>query len=163
MTGIVVKCTKGCKEDLWVGNIIELLKSRASRGFFKCPCGHDGYVEKSFNTQEGEVWAPFLRGAISLGRRGDFYQPFVYLVSHKPDAAIEDECELWFAYYKDMRAAGGRLKLGYGPGGPPVVDAQDLLRLLSQLVAIGVLSLSDVENAVSPAVARAGSPAGEGT
>jgi hypothetical protein len=162
MTGIVVKCTKGCKEDFWVANIIELFKSRDSRGFFKCPCGHDGYVEKSFNTQEGELWAPFLRGAISLGQRGDFYQPFVYLVTYKPDAVIKEDCELWFAYYKDMRPTGGRLKLGYGPGGPPVFDAQDLLSLLSQLVAIEVLSRSDVENALSPAAGRAGWAAMEG-
>lgn len=108
------------------------------------------------------MWAPFLRGAISLGQRGDFYQPFVYLVTYKPGAAIKEDCELWFAYYKDMRPTGGRLKLGYGPGGPPVVDAQDLLSLLSQLVAIEVLSPSDVENALSPAAGRAGWAAMEG-
>jgi hypothetical protein len=67
----------------------------------------------------------------------------VYLVSYDPDGPVND---LWFAYYKDMRPAGGRLKLGYGPGGPPVLGSQDLLTLLGRLIRIGVLSPSDVEN-----------------
>jgi hypothetical protein len=44
-----------------------------------------------------------------LAGPGETYQPFVYLVSDKPDGKIED---LWFVYYKDTRADGGRLKLG---------------------------------------------------
>ncbi len=105
-------------------------------------CGHSGYVEKSFRLQEqGETWEPFLRGAISLGIPTDTYQPFVYLVSNSPDGPIND---LWFAYYKDTRPMGGRLKLGYGPGGPPVLGSEDLLTLLVHLISIGVLSRESV-------------------
>jgi hypothetical protein len=31
----------------------------------------------------GEVWEPFLRGAIPLGESGDTYQPFVFLISYR--------------------------------------------------------------------------------
>jgi len=141
-----VKCTKHCKDSShWVGNILELLESaRDEQGvFFKAACGHPGYVEKHFQLQEkGETWEPFLRGAISLGQPKDTYQPFVYLVSYKPDGPIND---LWFAYYKDTRPTGGRLKLGYGPGGPPVIGTNDFLVLLGRLIAIGAISRADVE------------------
>ena len=143
-----VKCTKNCKDStsLWAGNIVELLGGRDEQGYFKAACGHPGYVERSFALQEeGETWEPFLRGAVSLGAPKDTYQPFVYLVSDSPDGPIN---ALWFSYYKDMRPAGGRLKLGYGPGGPPVLGLQSLLTLLHRLIAIGVLSRSDVEKAL---------------
>ena len=38
--------------------------------------------------------------------------------------------DVWFAYYKDMRKQGGRLKMGYGPGGPPVFSAEEVLDLV---------------------------------
>jgi len=139
-----IKCPKHCKDSsFWAGNIVDLLKARDEQGYFKAGCGHLGFVEKSFALQEtGETWEPFLRGAISLGASKDIYQPFVYLVSYEPDGPIND---LWFAYYKDTRATGGRLKVGYGPGGPPVLGSQDLLTLLRRLIAIGVLSRAEVE------------------
>ena len=93
---------------------------------------------------------PFLRGAISLGAPKDTYQSFVYLVSYEPDGPIND---LWFAYYKDIRATGGRLKVGYGRGGPPVLGTQQLLALLHRLIAIGVLSRANVEKVLAKAVA----------
>jgi hypothetical protein len=95
-----------------------------------------------------ETWKPFLRGAITLGVRHDTYQPFVYLVSYKPDGAITD---LWFSYYKDMRPTGGRLKMGYRPGGPPVLGSQDLLILLQRLIAIGALSRADLKKVLDKA------------
>ena len=139
-----VKCTKRCKDSsLRASNILELLDARDEKGYFKATCGHLGYVEKSFSLQEaGETWEPFLRGAVSLGKPKDAYQPFVYLVSYEPDGPVND---LWFAYYKDTRSTGGRLKVGYGPGGPPVLGSQDLLILLHRLIALGVLTRADVE------------------
>jgi hypothetical protein len=142
-----VKCTKHCKESsFWAGNIVDLLNARDDQGYFKAACGHPGYVERSFSLQEhGETWEPFLRGAISLHPPTDSYQPFVYMVSYKSSGPIND---LWFSYYKDMRAVGGRLKLGHGPGGPPVLGIPDLLTLLHRLISIGALSVADVEKAL---------------
>ncbi len=119
---------------MWVKNIVELLEHRDEQGLFKCVCGHNGYIEKSFDLQEkDEHWEPFLRGAISLGQSGETYQPFVYLVSDKPEGKIDD---LWFAYYKDTRADGGRLKLGYGPGGPPVLSTNQVRVLMKKVEEI---------------------------
>lgn len=75
--------------------------------------------KKAFDLQEpGDTWEPYLRGAIRLGDPDDTYQPFVFMVSYEPDGTVND---IWFSYYKDLRETGGRLKLGYGPGGPPVL------------------------------------------
>jgi len=142
-----VKCLKGCLEISWPGNIIELLESRDKRGFFKCACGHHGYIEKRFALQEkGETWEPYLRGAVVLGDQDHTYQPFVYLVSYSPDGPIND---FWFAYYKDTRESGGRLKLGYGPGGPPVLSGDQLLSLLKELITIGAINRSHVQKLVA--------------
>jgi len=148
--GWSIKCSDAtCKANTYAGNIVDLVSSHCNKdGWFLCKCGKPGYVEKSFTLQEGdgEKWEPFLRGIVKLGRRGDIYQPFVFLVSDKPTGLAND---MWFSYYKDMRhKKGGRLKLGYGPGGPPVLGKRDLLRLLHHLVDIGCVSAKNVLAAI---------------
>jgi hypothetical protein len=139
-----IKCTKGCADKVWVGNILDQLSHRGDHNLFKCSCGHDGYIEKSFALQEkGDEWKPFLRGAISLGETGDIYQPFVYVVSDEPDSEIT---ALWFSYYKDTRASGGRLKLGYGPGGPPVLSTNQVRSLLKSVEQLGVPVKDDAQS-----------------
>src|SRR5215469_6887025 len=140
-----IKCTLQCSADeTWAGNIVELLNRRDKDGYFKSACGHVGYVERSFALQEeGETWEPYLRGAISLGPPDDVYQPFVYLVSYNSDGPVND---LWFAYYKDTRPAGGRLKVGYGPGGPPVLSKQQLISLVAKLLDLGILSREELQS-----------------
>jgi hypothetical protein len=86
-----------------------------------------------------------LRGLIPLGESGDTYQPFVFLVSYEPSGKVTD---IWFSYYKDLRSSGGRLKLGYGPGGPPVLCKVKFLRLLSQLVGTRCLTKQEILRAV---------------
>jgi hypothetical protein len=133
----LIKCVDStCASETWTPNIVDLLdRHRDSAGWFLCSCGKQGYVEKSFSLQEpGEVWEPFLRGAIRLGQTGDTYQPFVFLVASKPDGPVD---AIWFSYYKDLRP-NGRLKLGYGPGGPPVLKTHDvgtLVQTLSRLAS----------------------------
>ena len=118
--GYLIMCPKGCC-SFWAEDVSELLEHRDERSLFMCPCGHNGYVEKSFNPHEKD---DFLRGAISLGQAGETYQPFVFFVSGKPDGEIDD---LWFAYYyKDSRADGGRLKVGYGTGRPPILSTNQV-------------------------------------
>lgn len=116
--GWLIKCADSkCGCETWAENIVELISGhRGKDGLFNSQCGKPGYIEKSFSLQEeGETWEPYLRGLVTLGRAGETYQPFVFLVSYDPDGPISD---VWFSYYKDLRATGGRLKLGYGPGGP---------------------------------------------
>jgi len=136
----LIKCSdsKCLKKETWAANIVDLINDhRDENGWFVCSCGRKGYVEKSFPLQErGEVWEPFLKGIITLGDEGDTYQPFVFKVSSKrntyPDA-------LWFSYYKDLRAHGGTLKLGYGPGGPPVLHKDTVLLLIKQLIKLDII------------------------
>lgn len=124
-----------CGERTRPADTVDLIKYyRDQDGWFRCCCGRRGYIKKSFTTQEGPVWAPFLKGAIELGDADDTYQPFVFLVGDQPD---EHADQVWFSYYKDMRPWGGRLKLGHGPGGPPVLATRTVGDLLEQLVRLG--------------------------
>ncbi len=119
-----------------------------------------GYIRKSFKLQEeGETWEPILRGVVKLGEIGDTYQPFVFLASYakdeeegKPPTPILDLpiTDLWFSYYKDLRGhqradgSPGRLKMGYGPGGPPVIGIPQLLELLQHVLRLKMVNHSDV-------------------
>jgi len=146
--GWEIKCNDtSCGKVTWAANIVDLISNhRDGNGWFLCQCGKFGYIEKSFKLQEpGEVWEPYLRGIITLGASEDSYQPFVFLVSYAPDGDTND---LWFSYYKDLRASGGRLKLGYGPGGPPVLGTSGMLQLLSHLVEVGCVTREEIADAV---------------
>jgi len=112
-------------------------------GWVLCGCGARGYIEKYFQLQEsGETSGPYLRGIILPVSPDQMHQPFVFLVSHEPDGPADD---VWFSYYKDLRPAGGRLKLGYGPGGPPVLGKEDVLRLVKHLLEIGCITREEYE------------------
>ena len=145
--GWLIKCNSKCGKETWAGNIDELIKNhRDSNGWFLCQCGKHGHIEKSFDLQEpGETWEPFLRGIIPLGSENDTYQPFVFLVSYEPDGPVND---IWFSYYKDTRSTGGRLKLGYGPGGPPVLGKEQVLQMMRQMKFIGCLTQEEIDKAL---------------
>jgi hypothetical protein len=136
-----------CERETSVANIVDLISSCIDkRGRFVCVCGVDAHIRKYFELQErGESRKPFLRGVIQLGHRGDTYQPFVFLVTDTPSECVDD---LWFSYYKDLRPSG-RLKLGHGPGGPPVLHTTDILRLLHQLKRLCRLSAREIADALT--------------
>lgn len=139
-----IKCIEtNCGAQTWARNIVELIGDhRDAEGWFLCKCGKYGYVEKSFPLQEaGEFWEPFLKGVISLGKPGEIYQPFVFLVADNPSGPVDS---VWFSYYKDMRASGGRLKLGYGPGGPPVLGMRQVADVVGKLVDLRCLTPHDL-------------------
>ena len=140
--GWSIKCRdKDCGEETWARNIVELIEDHCDdMGWIRCAaCNNAGYIKKSFDLQEpGEVWEPHLRGVIRLSDEpNDTYQPFVFLVSGTPN---EQPSAVWFSYYKDTRTlAGGRLKLGYGPGGPPVLEASKVVELVDKLEERGLI------------------------
>jgi hypothetical protein len=145
--GWLIKCSSKCGKETWAGNIDELIKNhRDNDGWFLCQCGKRGYIGKSFDLQEpGETWEPFLRGIITLGSDDEIYQPFVFLVSYKPDDPVDS---IWFSYYKDTRPTAGRLKLGYGPGGPPVLGKEQVLQMMRQMKSMGCLSQEEIDKAL---------------
>ncbi len=130
-----IRCSSSRCGKKFRADIVEIIKSHLDQGtgrFLCSSCGREGFVEKNFRTQEGgNPWRPYLRGIVSLGKADEIYQPLVFLVSYEPRGKITD---LWFSYYKDLRESGGRLKFGYGPGGPPVLGKANFLDLLTQLV-----------------------------
>lgn len=147
--GWTIKCHDDkCNQETWATNIVDLIQNhRDESGWFLCSsCNGHGYIKKSFSLQEhGQTWNPFLRGIITLGVPGDTYQPFVFIVSNTPE---EDPDDFWFSYYKDTRKQeGGRLKLGYGPGGPPVLSTEQIIQLMktmSNLELIEANTLKDI-------------------
>ena len=134
--GWTVHCTE-CELQSYASNIVELLDSHTDKnGWFVCPSGHQGFVEKTFSLQEeGETWDPYLRGALRLSKKDNTYQPFVFFVSYEPAGEIT---AIWFSYYKDLRQYGGRLKMGYGPGGPPVLSTEQVLFLVKEMKSLGL-------------------------
>lgn len=146
--GWLIKCNSQCGKGTWAGNIDILIKSHRDKdGWFLCQCGQRGYIEKVFDLQEeGETWEPFLRGIIPLGIEKATYQPFVFLVSDEPNGPVNS---VWFSYFKDTRPDGGRLKLGYGPGGPPVLNKEQILQMLRQMKSIGCLTQNEIDKGLA--------------
>ena len=148
-----IKCSDGeCASETWTQNIDDLKRNHCdAQGWFLCgTCGGQGYIPKQYDLQEeGEPWKPYLKGIIQPhGYDGD-YQPFAFLVSYSPEAPPED---VWFTYYKDTRGKeGGRLKMGHGPGGPPVFSAEDVLDLVAQMVKRGCLDADAVKSKLESA------------
>lgn len=138
-----IKCLNSeCGHSTWASEIVDLLSNHRDReNRFVCEkCAGNGYIEKRFSMQEkGETWSPYLLGAIDLYKpeSDKAYHPFVFLVDYDPH---KDPSNLWFSYYKDLRNDGGRLKMGYGPGGPPVLDKEHFSMLLKELGKIGFTS-----------------------
>jgi hypothetical protein len=148
-----IKCTR-CGEKTKAKSIVHLLTSHMDGAYFVCgkpECRGRGYIEKQFTLQERdqegrqrtERW--YLRGAICLGDSNDTYQPFIFLVNKKPSNA--EPTHLWFCYYKDLRRATppGRLKFGYGPGGPPILKKRMTISLIHQLLKLNFLRENELQ------------------
>ena len=136
-----IQCNQ-CSQSTVAWEIVDLIENhRNENGLFECEnCGPYGYVKKEYELQNTDIdpWKPFLRGAL-LPRSKDYdygphYQPFVFLVAYEADGPITDA---WFCYYKDLRDEGGRLKMGHGPGGPPVFGFDDVEDLIEQFRCMG--------------------------
>jgi hypothetical protein len=139
----ILNCTNpDCNKNTFAGNTIELLDKIGKNGLFVCShCQSHAYINKEFKLIDEGTWKPLLKGAIKLGDTDDTYHPFVYLVSYGPE---DPPTDLWFCYYKDMRKNGGTLKLGHGPGGPPVVSIKSFLYLARRLLCYGLINDSDL-------------------
>lgn len=149
--GWQIKCIdKNCDCGNWASNIANLIEDCVDdNGWFISACGRRGFIEKDYNLQEqGETWKPFLLGAIRLFVRDEntTYFPFVFLVGNDPrENSNGPVTDIWFSYYKDLRGKnGGRLKLGYGPGGPPVLEKSMLIKTIRHLVKIQYLTRQDI-------------------
>jgi hypothetical protein len=148
--GWTIRCTdSACPRETWATNIVDLIENHTDKttGWFLCGCGKPGHIAKSYKLQEkGETFEPCLRGVLPLGTPGNTYQPFVFLISYEAAGPVWD---LWFCYYKDTRSEpGGKLKLGHGPGGPPVLGSSEVLALVKKIVGLGILTKEQVKEAL---------------
>ena len=153
MTWYLICTDKNCEyHTKWLnaGNIVDLLDNHIdkndSNGWFRCRCGKRGYIKRKFDLQEkSKSWEPLFVGAVNLVPSGEeakyeSYRPFAFFVSYYDDEASEHKkpkkfTEIIITYYKDLRKEkNGRLKMGYGPGGPAVIDKENVFILLSKLV-----------------------------
>ena len=73
------------------------------------------------------------------------YCHFVFLVSYSLNEVPDS---VWFSYYKDTRSMGERLKLGHGPSGPPVLEANQVVELVKMMIECGCLNKTGVINAI---------------
>lgn len=150
MSAWTIKCTNCCGETK-PANIRNLMDNLDTKGWFLCRhCKNRGYIEKTFYLQEKNAgpWKPYLKGVIRPNNHDedDTYQPFAFLVSDSPE---ENPHVVWFCYYKDTRnEVGGKLKMGHGPGGPPVFGAEEVLDLVVQMVERGCLDAEKVVAAI---------------
>ena len=141
-----IKCDK-CKKQTDVENIVDLQNPEYGhldeKGWVLCGhCRGRGYIEKSFNTQEGSTFDPHIKGFIRpQGYVGNTYQPFVFLVGYSAEGTPVDA---WFRYYKDMRPEGGRLTVGPGP----VLSVKEVLDLVLQMIDLGCLDVEKIFGAV---------------
>ena len=152
----IIKCGDSeCVSETWTQNIDDLKRNHCDdQGWFLCgTCGRRGYIPKQYDLQEGgEPWKPYLKGIIQPNGYGDgVYQPFAFLTSAKPN---EDPSGVWFSYYKDMRKQGGRLKMGYGPGGPPVFETEGVVDFVAQMIERGCLDAGAVKSALENAARK---------
>ncbi len=128
------------------GNIVDLINAHLDKdGWILCShCSNKGYIKKEFQLQEGGTWEPNLKGIIPLGNPGEVYQPFVFLATHSHEPPSAPVRAAWFSYYKDTRKyegnrrIGGSLKMGYGPGGPPVLGLGQVRHFLDKVRGLGI-------------------------
>ena len=133
-------CDTECDKTTSAKNIVSLItKHVCENGYFRCAtCKGKGYIKKSYKQQgdDEKVWKPFLLGVITLGKCEEIYQPFIFLCSNSADSK---PTYAWFCYYKRTPITKGKkkgkwnLKLGHGPGGPPVLAFSKILWLVDEL------------------------------
>jgi hypothetical protein len=151
--GYLIECsTVVCQQPGWASNIVDLVTNHCDpEGWLLCSHCHNrtGYVTKSFDLQEGngDKWEPVIRGIIRIPTEIETYSPFVFLVSYGPTDPVVN---YWFCYYKDTRAQqGGRLKLGHGPGGPPVLDGEQILAVIQDMLRKDLINPEEVRRLVA--------------
>jgi hypothetical protein len=165
MSWIIQCCDPKCGQTNRAENVVELINAFCDAdGWFICQACEktSGYIAKEFRMQEldREPWRPLLRGLVQLVDNGNDdpeseYRPFVFLATYdKPTNPIAD---FWFCYYKDTRAKGGNLKLGHGPGGPPVLSAKQILQLIAHALDHNIIERRAIETLLNASTLKGNS------
>ncbi|MBM3335310.1 hypothetical protein FJY63_11670, partial [Candidatus Sumerlaeota bacterium] len=139
--GYDIQC-RTCKSITWARNIVDLVKAHTNQeGRFVCAsCRNtDTFIYRESRLQEeGETWKRWVKGVITIVSDVETYTSYIFLTA---DAEDSPPTGLHFHYYKDTRSKpNGRLKHGHGPGGPPVLQNEDLFTIIRQLVSMNVIA-----------------------
>lgn len=147
--GFLIKCTdRHCgHQDTWADDIIDLIQNHTNeRGWFLCECGKNGYINNDFFLQEGgDIWKPYLMGAIKLGNNNVNYQPLALLASSNP-YHYSAPTDIWLSYYRDLRQSGGPLTIGHGYRIQAVLNKYHILNLVKCLTSIGCLTPDELND-----------------
>ena len=145
-----------CGQITLVPDIVELIDHHLDgHGRILCGhCGNPGYIGKTFEIQKNDTpyLKPYIRGIIPGPAKRDrtgTYRSLTFLASSAPD---QEPQELWLSSIEDTRSEGGRLKMGHGPGGPPVFTVEEALDLIAQMVRRGCLDQDKAVDAIRAAV-----------
>lgn len=135
-----IQCRR-CRQYTYASNIVDLLKKHTNvKDKFVCQyCqSDDTFIYRKSNLQEdGEIWERWIKSVIQIDTGIETYSPYIFLTADSEEAQPNG---LHFHYYKDTRSKpNGRLKHGHGPGGPPVLDIENLFTILEHLVTSNIL------------------------
>jgi hypothetical protein len=136
---------RACNADTEAESIADLIRAHTDdTGRFACArCGGtDTFMQQTRHPRlegRGERW---IRGIVPIETKNPepTYLPFVFLTA---DAADGDVTGIEFKYYRSGRTADGGRPRERRPGGGPALTQGQLLSLVQQLVAIGVVSAAD--------------------
>jgi hypothetical protein len=141
-----IKCTNSkCGEYTGANTIVDLISEHLdSVGKIICTyCGQSGafiYRESKLQ-EEGEIWARWIKGVITIDTGIPTYSPYIFLTSQNEQGPVNGA---HFHYYKDTRPDGGKLKHGHGPGGPPVLSKDEIFQLLEKMIVFGCLDVQEI-------------------
>ena len=129
-----IKCKCGTTTN--GGNIVTIIEQHTDdQHRFVCEsCGGNGYVVKNLKMQDGEKVKIYYLGVfVFAGKPG--YQPFTYLCAYaqKDGKPPTKPTHVQVCYYRDLRSKGGKLKLGHGPGAPPIISFKHFKELEDRL------------------------------
>jgi len=139
-----------CAQKSWAREIVDLIANHSDkRGHLVCShCkSTNAFIFRESKLQEiGEKWSRYIKAVIPIETGVATYTPYVFLTTEDKNGDITG---VHFHYFKDTRAAGGRLKHGHGPGGPPVLSKEEIFQLIRKLCAFGYVTSSDLESLLS--------------
>ncbi|MEE9441986.1 MAG: hypothetical protein V3V99_04895 [candidate division Zixibacteria bacterium] len=152
--GYKIVCSN-CDATKIAYNIDDLIKNHIDEDgklIINCCDNPNTSINKKSDLQEkSEKWERWIKRVLILPSEIPSYSPYVFLVSNSEDSNTISGAH--FHYFKDTRQydknnrrKSGALKHGHGPGGPPVLDKEQILFLLEKLIESGLLSKKDLLN-----------------
>ncbi len=134
-----IQCLK-CETDTWARDIIDLIQAHTDdRGRLVCAgcSAPGGYIHWIAG-----LWDGYIKAVLRLTPKSPMYTLYVFLTADSADGEVSG---VRFSYYKDL-GLGGRRTDGPSSGGAPALTLTDVVQLLKQLGALGLLDQKTLES-----------------